>query len=231
MNSAGEVTATMQDYLKVMLSLSESVHEIRVTDIAAKLNIAKATVAQEINHLKKHGLVLQEKYGTVQLTASGKEIAEEIRWKHHKLRQFLVNVLEVNPRIAEKDACLMEHVVSRHTMNRLIAYLEAHSTIAEGDKKSFVQSEINDKKETNEVKLKSVRALNELKIGEKGRVLRIAMEEGLRKRVLEMGVTPGSEIQMKGQAPTGDPVEINIKGYQLALRKSEAAQIFVEIGA
>jgi Fe2+ transport system protein FeoA len=45
-----------------------------------------------------------------------------------------------------------------------------------------------------------------------------------------MGITPGADIQIKGCAPLGDPVEVNVKGYQLTLRKSEAALIFVEVG-
>jgi DtxR family Mn-dependent transcriptional regulator len=235
MNNSNAITATMQDYLKVMLALSESVHEIRVTDIAAKLDIAKATVAQEINHLKKHGLVTQEKYSAVELTAIGKEVAKEVRWKHVQLRQFLIDVLGVNPKIAESDACLMEHVVSSHTMNRLITYLEAHSNMAGSEKTGTNQNKSiaglhksDNKEDENTLAIKTVKTLNELKIGEKGKVLRVSSDKGIRSHVLEMGITPGSEIQMKGCAPMGDPVEVNIKGYHLTLRKTEAAQIFVE---
>jgi Mn-dependent DtxR family transcriptional regulator len=74
MADASEITSSMQDYLEAMLILSESADEIRVTDIASKLNVAKASVAQAINHLKKHGLVRQERYSSVELTEAGKRM-------------------------------------------------------------------------------------------------------------------------------------------------------------
>ncbi|MDP4279368.1 MAG: metal-dependent transcriptional regulator [Dehalococcoides mccartyi] len=238
MTDISAITPAMQDYLETMLSLSESVNEIRVTDIAAKLSIAKATVTQGIEYLKKHGLVLQEKYGPVELTASGKAMAVEVRWRHRKLKQFLTEVLSVDAKIAEKDACLMEHVVSKHTMNRLMHFLE--STDCMNCAKNVSQkhtpatnnlSQMQSNKETNPMETKPIRALNELKVGERGRVIRIASDKALKSRVLDMGVTPGAEIKMEGHAPMGDPVEVDVKGYHLTLRKDEAAQIYVEVGA
>jgi Fe2+ transport system protein FeoA len=50
----------------------------------------------------------------------------------------------------------------------------------------------------------------------------------LRRRLFDMGITPGASIIMKKVAPLGDPIEINVRGYELSLRKSEASQIIVE---
>ena len=236
MTDAGTITPAMQDYLKTMLSLSESMDEIRVTDIASMLNIAKASVAQGIDHLKKHGLVLQEKYGPVELTASGKKVAQEVRWRHGKLKQFLIDVLEVEPKIAEKDACLMEHVVSAHTMTRLMSYLETFEAAQASDTNRGVDARIQVKQQMKALKVKDsteikhVKTLSELKKGEYGKVLRITSTGTLKKRLLDMGITTGAEIQVKSFAPMGDPVEIKIKGYNLSLRKEEASQIFIEMG-
>jgi len=238
MNNSGAITSSMQDYLETMLLLSESMSEIRVTDIASKLNIAKSSVAQAIDHLKKHGLVRQERYGTVELTDSGKDIAIEVRWRHRKLKQFLIDVLEVDPKIAEKEACLMEHVVSSHTMTRLMRFLETSESLRNLKKtepcRDIVNSESRgkqDDKENNGMEVKLVRTLNDLKAGEHGKVLRIISNKLLKSRLLDMGITPGADVQVKGLAPMGDPVEVKIKGYHLTLRKDEASQIFVEIGA
>ncbi len=238
MTDASAVTPAMQDYLETMLSLSESLDEIRVTDIASKLNIAKATVAQGIEHLKKHGLVIQERYGPVELTTSGKEMAVEVRWRHRKLKQFLTEVLDVETRIAEKDACLLEHVVSQHTLNRLLRFLESTDCIScaknsSRKNKPGIDSldEPHQNKENDAMEMKPIRALNELKVGERGRVIRVVSNKVLKSRILDMGVTPGAEIQIRGSAPLGDPVEVDVKGYHLTLRKDEAAQIFVEVGA
>ncbi len=67
------------------------------------------------------------------------------------------------------------------------------------------------------------------KHGEKGRTARIGGGGGLRRRLLDMGLVPGSDIKMERVAPLGDPIEIKVKGCNLALRKEEAAQIQVEV--
>lgn len=75
----------------------------------------------------------------------------------------------------------------------------------------------------------SVMSLSELVTGERGRVVRVTATGPVRRRILEMGVTPGTEVSVKGVAPLGDPIEVLVKGYSLSLRKEEAASIFVEV--
>ncbi len=71
--------------------------------------------------------------------------------------------------------------------------------------------------------------LSEFRIGEAG-VIKIVSGEGrTRRRLLDMGVTPGAEVIMRKKAPLGDPIEINIRGYELTLRKSEADLIVLEV--
>jgi len=71
--------------------------------------------------------------------------------------------------------------------------------------------------------------LNDFKIGEKGVVKFVAGEGKVRRRLFDMGVTPGAEIYLKKKAPLGDPIEIRIRGYELTLRKAEAAFVTVEL--
>ena len=96
---------------------------VRITDVAVKLNIAKSSVCQTINRLKDMGLVNQKSYGPVELIENGMQLAVKVRQLHRKLRQFLVEVLGVDYEVAEKDACLMEHVVSSQTMEKLTEFL------------------------------------------------------------------------------------------------------------
>jgi ferrous iron transport protein A len=65
----------------------------------------------------------------------------------------------------------------------------------------------------------------ELPVGKVGRVLRVVGADDISRRILEMGVTPGVEIRRLGAAPLGDPLEFELRGYRLSLRKSEAAHI------
>ena len=71
--------------------------------------------------------------------------------------------------------------------------------------------------------------LDRFAVGERGRVLRIDGEGQVRRRLFDMGVTPGAEIVLRKLAPLGDPVEVTIRGYELTLRKSEAECVLMEV--
>ncbi|MEX2093866.1 MAG: ferrous iron transport protein A [Pirellulales bacterium] len=69
------------------------------------------------------------------------------------------------------------------------------------------------------------RSAAELAVGETGRVVRVAGVDEVSRRLLEMGITPGVEIRRLGAAPLGDPLEFELRGYRLSLRKAEAAHV------
>ena len=71
--------------------------------------------------------------------------------------------------------------------------------------------------------------LNEFAVGEEGIVKRIEGEGRIRRRLFDMGVTPGAQIMLRKLAPLGDPVEVNLRGYELTLRKAEAACVVMEV--
>ena len=64
-----------------------------------------------------------------------------------------------------------------------------------------------------------------LKIGQKGTVLAVGGEGALRRRLLDMGITPHTKVQLRKLAPMGDPMQIRLRGYDLTLRKEDAAHI------
>ena len=70
--------------------------------------------------------------------------------------------------------------------------------------------------------------LGELKLGESAVVVNVAGEGQLRKRFLDLGITKGTRVTMARIAPFGDPVEIQLRGYRLTLRKSEASIVEIE---
>ena len=72
------------------------------------------------------------------------------------------------------------------------------------------------------------KTVNELKIGEKAIVTGLGCSGALRRRIIDMGITPGAVIIMRKAAPMGDPIEINVRGYELSIRRSEAKEITVE---
>ena len=72
---------------------------------------------------------------------------------------------------------------------------------------------------------KYMKLLSQLSVGEKGKVLAVRGEGAVRRRLFDMGITPGAEIYLRKKAPLGDPMEISLRGYELTLRKSEASQV------
>lgn len=117
------VTSSLQDYLEVILNLVQEKKTARVTDIADRLDIAKPSVIQALTLLKEKGLIVQDRYGPVELTADGQRYAQRIKHRHNVIYGFLTQVLGVSPVAAEKDACLMEHDLSGETFERLIHFL------------------------------------------------------------------------------------------------------------
>jgi len=71
--------------------------------------------------------------------------------------------------------------------------------------------------------------LNNLKAGMSGRVLTVGGQPALRRRLLDMGITPGTVITVKKAAPMGDPIELLLRGYVLSLRLEDAANITIEL--
>ena len=73
-----------------------------------------------------------------------------------------------------------------------------------------------------------MRTLRDVKIGQKATVIRLNGEGVLKRRIMDMGITKGTEIFVKKTAPLGDPLELTVRGYQLSIRKKDAEMIIVE---
>lgn len=71
--------------------------------------------------------------------------------------------------------------------------------------------------------------LNEFLVNEEGKVKKIEAEGKIKRRLFDMGVTPGANIRLKKLAPLSDPIEVTIRGYELTLRKDEANKILMEV--
>jgi DtxR family Mn-dependent transcriptional regulator len=213
MNETAQLSPSMEDYLEAILELSEQEDLVRVTDLAARLNIAKASVAQALSNLRLLKLVKQDRYGPVWLTDKGRAYAIEVRRRHQTLLRFLTKVLGVDPGTAEKDACQMEHAISPLTLERLVAFLDSNRYIPMDEEAAISGQDAE----------KGLKRLDELAVGDRAEVIRITATGALRRKLFDMGIVSGSEVVVNGVAPLGDPVEISVKGYHLSLRKAEAA--------
>ena len=74
-----------------------------------------------------------------------------------------------------------------------------------------------------------LKRLDEFKVGETGLIKKVEGEGRLRRRLFDMGVTPGANVYLRKKAPLGDPLEVTIRGYELTLRKTEANLVYLEV--
>ena len=74
-----------------------------------------------------------------------------------------------------------------------------------------------------------LKRLDEFKIGETGLIKKVEGEGRLRRRLFDMGVTPGATVYLRKKAPLGDPLEVTLRGYEITLRKSEAELVLLEV--
>lgn len=114
-----QLTATMEDYLESILLLSRKLRVVRMRDIASVLKVTPSTATGAVRALKKHGLLSHEKYEDVVLTPRGRAIAEDVYQRHKDIRDFLQEVLLLDPDLAEEEACRMEHSITPFTLERL----------------------------------------------------------------------------------------------------------------
>ena len=73
-----------------------------------------------------------------------------------------------------------------------------------------------------------MKTLRDDKVGETVKVVKLHGEGAVKRRIMDMGITKGTEVHIRKVAPLGDPVEINVRGYELSLRKADAEMIEVE---
>lgn len=71
--------------------------------------------------------------------------------------------------------------------------------------------------------------LSEFVVGQRGIIKSVGGDGKIRRRLFDMGVTPGAEVYLRKKAPLGDPLEVTIRGYELTLRKTEAEVVIMEI--
>ena len=121
-----KLTPSLEDYLEAILQLEKKNRVARVKDIAEKLSVQMPSVTGALKNLKSKGMIEYEKNSFINLTPKGNEIARRILSKHEILTAFLEQTLQLNPKLAEEEACKIEHSIGQDTamkIKNLTAYL------------------------------------------------------------------------------------------------------------
>ena len=119
-----QLSSSLEDYLETIHRIVERKGAARPKDIADARGVAASSVTTALKNLLALGLVDHEPYDLVTLTARGRELARKISRKHEVLRDFFVNVLEIEPETADECACGIEHVIPEEVLVRLVDYID-----------------------------------------------------------------------------------------------------------
>ena len=117
------MTQSLEDYLEAIYMLIAGNHPAQVRDVARMLAVKMPSVVKALHELKKLGLVTQQPYAAIELTAKGRRVARMVLGRHTLIRDFLMK-LGVSRKNADKDACLMEHILSAETIDKIRIYTE-----------------------------------------------------------------------------------------------------------
>jgi len=114
---------TIEEYIETICVLEQRNGRAQTGMIASHMGIKPPSITEMLQKLEKEGLVQYESYGGATLTSSGKKMARELMQKHRIIANLL-EILGIDPELAEIDACQIEHHVSQETLNRLEQFVE-----------------------------------------------------------------------------------------------------------
>lgn len=117
------ISNALEEYLKNMYILKKQNSEIRVTDIANKMNCSKPSVNKALNNLKEEKLINYETYGKIELTASGEDLAKKLLAAYDISYVFFKELLELDEEKSCKEAEKLKSVLDDETINSLAKYV------------------------------------------------------------------------------------------------------------
>jgi DtxR family transcriptional regulator, Mn-dependent transcriptional regulator len=114
---------TTQEYVEIIYEIQKSQQVARVKDIAERRGVTKSSVSTALAMLKQKELIDHESYGLVVLTDKGLALAKSLEETHQLIRDFFVDILNVNPDIAENNACIIEHHINNQVLDSLANFM------------------------------------------------------------------------------------------------------------
>jgi DtxR family Mn-dependent transcriptional regulator len=122
------LSESLEDYLEIILALEKTNKVARVKDIAEEMGVLRGTVTVALKTLGEKGLIHYKPYSFITLTRKGATVAKKITRRHSIIKDFLVNVLQIDDETAEANACRMEHAMDQAAVERLVETRPVHRT-------------------------------------------------------------------------------------------------------
>lgn len=197
-----DLSANMEDYMETIALLSRKSKVVRVKDIAKSLNIKMPSVSAALIKLREKELIEYEKYGYVELTPKGKEIAEKIYNKHSCISDFLRNLLYLNKEQADDEACKLEHYLSANTCSQINSFME------------FFNNEKDNKSDWT-IKLKdhmNIRYLNNLFENDSAKIIDANYSDDINQQLNNINLETGTKLKV---------TKVDINNNQIILNSNE----------
>jgi len=132
-----KLSQSLEDYLESIYIISLDKKIARVKDIVNRLGVKSSSVIGALKKLVAGGYVEHEHYGHIELTKAGKKRAVRLYDRHTTLTKFFHEILDVDAKIAEEDACQIEHELSEESYERIIKLLAHIISLSETDPECF----------------------------------------------------------------------------------------------
>jgi len=233
------MSKSTEEYLEALYTLTKDGETASTTAISKRLKVAPASVTEMLGKLSDEGYVNYQPYQGVTLTSKGFKIAEKMARKHRLLERFLHDILGIGRSKVHDEACAMEHALSDETARALCQTLKYPDTCPDDENPippcDFKFSSCEECRKWGVGSLErvsgrktSVVSISALKEREEGKIAFIRGDNKVLRRLLDMGLTPGTKIKVARIAPLKGPVEIAVRGSKLALGEEVACNVFVE---
>ncbi len=118
------LSASLEDYIEAIYHIIDEKMVARSKEIAARLDVSRASVTEALRALSKRGLINYEPYEAITMTPQGKKVAEDVIFRHETLKRFFIEVLALNENIADEGACRIEHCAPPEIINRMISFID-----------------------------------------------------------------------------------------------------------
>lgn len=221
------LSESIEDYLKAIYTLQEHDSPVSTSALAARLQVAPASVTQMLKKLDqmKPLLVRYKKHHGVELTAHGEKIAVEVIRHHRLIELFLQQALGMTWDEVDREAERLEHVVSAHLADRMAHVLGNPQYDPHGD--PIPQKD-------GSIPASDLCCLLALSAGQSGVVRRVRDgDPELLRYVAGLGIVPGSLVNVVEKGPFDGPIHVRLEPSngkeQHALGQTVASQIFVEL--
>jgi DtxR family Mn-dependent transcriptional regulator len=196
------VSENVEEYMEAIYRLIERKEKPTTGSIARELGISMPSVSEMLRKLDRDGYIKYRPYRSVTLRRKGVHLGRTVLRKHRLIERFLSG-LGITGRKAHHEACKLEHSVSEEV-------------------ERAIGREVGGR-----VFRKGIVALRDLRAGQAGEIVSIETGRYAKRRLEDMGLTPGTRIRVLRSAPFGGPIEIAVRGSKLALGRGMAAMVFV----